>query len=85
MIIGSINLFISVLYFLTRTINSTDTSYSNRREKDCSMNSSVSIDYSGTTNHKFTDAKPMSELKRIFNQLKNKKSWTINTFLITNM
>ena len=45
MIIGSIILFILVRYFLTRIPNNTDTSNNSRREKDGSMNLSVSIDY----------------------------------------
>ena len=45
MIIGSIILFILVRYFLTRIPNNTDTSNNSIREKDGSMNLSVSIDY----------------------------------------
>jgi hypothetical protein len=45
MIIGSIILFISVLYYLIRILNFKDSSNSSRREKDGSLNLSVSIDY----------------------------------------
>jgi hypothetical protein len=45
MIIGSIILVISVLYFLIRILNKIDSTNNSGREKDGSMNLSVSIDY----------------------------------------